>query len=363
MKRVLMAAIAAAVCALCACGVKETQPQADIPTGEPASAEQGATDSPTASPTENPAPTVCPGQHGDLKIVLEGENGEWYEISALGRMISRSTSHADGSTMEEADGCTLPYCYGDVCDQLPAIKTDASISISPPDWPGYERDPVEKITAYTENAEGSLEEFREFEDISALERFINAEWDAHEELIFEIIVRYTDRYYSNGSLSTGLDGWSFKLIPFGAEAGADPAYSREDFLILTDNGQRVTPFICPLNSTKYVEPTGDSSGGFLHGDSMEFFNPRMRVEGDLPIVSRTFEYAPGEDCRVTLINVFDRETLEQTHRNITRAQLDELIESSPDGLIVELWVTHTGRYIEAEDDNEYETFSYAFIAE
>lgn len=142
-----------------------------------------------------------------------------------------------------------------------------------------------------------------------------------------------------------------------------PAPAREDFLILTDNGQRVAPFICPLYSTHYVEPSDTSSGGFLHGDSEEFFDYRLRIEGGLPTVGPGFAYSLGEDCSLSVINVYSAASKERLESGISEARMRELAASSDEPLIIEIWVQHNGRFIEAENDREHEAFSYAFTVE
>lgn len=139
-----------------------------------------------------------------------------------------------------------------------------------------------------------------------------------------------------------------------------------DYMWLSYNGEMVLLFKSFYYGKTYVE-SDDGSGGFLHADGVAFLVGLRAAIGTDDVRSKLPEVGPGfkpiyaEDCRLTGIRVYDTETLEPLESGLTFDGLLKFIDDSESDVVVQMIVLHTGRYIEAMEENEHDAYSFAFI--
>ena len=275
---------------------------------------------------------------GWLKIIWDGTEVLPFEYRALGdKLVSYAGLAEEGPIL----GLYLPEIYRN----LPGVGRENSFELKVYEWAS-----VYRIDVY----DGS---FVRAAQCLSLKEFYEYAKQHPEELIVDVRLFVPGCEIFEEPVEREGMGYAFVLCRADEYPCEQAELAPEDHLVLTDGGARLMPHICPLYSTRYFE----EGGGFLHGDSIEFFDRTLRLTGDLPEVGADFEYSVGENCRITQINVYDPDSLEGISLAISAQELEKLVSSLEGSVIVEMHVLHTGRYIEAADDNECEAFSYAFI--
>lgn len=142
----------------------------------------------------------------------------------------------------------------------------------------------------------------------------------------------------------------------------EPAAERpeEDWLILTWNGERVTPCIRFLYGTSVAE-NEDGSLSAIEADGAAFFEGIKGAVGQTPEVGPDFELEIAEGCWLQQVKVYDPVSLEERAFDAAAQEILDIIHlGSPEDVIVEAIVTHTGNYYASLDESERMTYSYAF---
>lgn len=133
------------------------------------------------------------------------------------------------------------------------------------------------------------------------------------------------------------------------------------YMWLISGDDMVLPYKAFAYGASYVEPYGDNNGGMLHADGKAFFNGILSEADEFPAVGPDLEIVLYDSCALAAINVYDAETHEPVVSNIGADEFKELISASGRDLIAVMTAVHTGRYIEAIGESEYDAYMFGFI--
>ena len=152
--------------------------------------------------------------------------------------------------------------------------------------------------------------------------------------------------------------------PEGARATENPPEPEEprecEYMHILWNGERIEPYKSFAWSDDHVVYE-DGRTGWLCADGVGFGYELPEVIDELPVVGPDFEAVLDEDCRLDHAAVYDPETFEQTAFEIDSDTILKLVHAGFRDHVVEMVISHRGRYIEEDDKYEYSAFSCAFI--
>ncbi|MBQ1718233.1 MAG: hypothetical protein II031_03660 [Bacteroidales bacterium] len=185
-----------------------------------------------------------------------------------------------------------------------------------------------------------------------------------DKYTFEDIFRVTDSSQLPSSQlpsSAGAD-WVIVEMSCNAELSPDPLMEHpEDCVVLTWNGQRITP-CCEYCCDTEVHMDGNGKWIVAKGDGFAFSEGAAEASARFPIVGPDFGLELGENCKVLDLELFDMEgrgILDES--KLEGKDVEGLIRSCEGDRIVILTVKHTGRYFEAVNTYEDATYGYGFI--
>ena len=180
------------------------------------------------------------------------------------------------------------------------------------------------------------------------------------DIVIEMIVEHTGEFIeSEGEYE--LDAYSCVFLVKADGSESEPS-AENLYLRLSWNGKLISPYSSFYCGKTYVE-NEEGGGSFLYADGMNIFYQLPGLIGDnqLPEVGPGFETVLYTDCRIVKTYAYDPVSFERLGMDFSDAELQKLLDENEGGVIVEMLVCHTGKYIESEDDHEYDEYSFAFI--
>ena len=166
--------------------------------------------------TPGPAPTVCPGSHGMLLLVFIDDKGVRNELLPYCCAICSSVYCEQDTGGDlfgvEMDGMSV-YDFLDNCyDELPVTVSGTDFEAELPNTYSCRFD---EIRVWRLGAPDEAEPIR-FNSVDELKEYASdsAAWSGADELLAEICVKYSSRYWTDGvhvGNADGIDGYGFLI--------------------------------------------------------------------------------------------------------------------------------------------------------
>ena len=342
MKKSIFIIILSAALALCACTFND-KPKDDGPVSV---VTTEASDEPLESASQEPAPPI----NGRFS-----EDG-WLKILSGGAVILPLEHDVPGDELSSyaglvSEGVPLGAYLPDIYETLPVIDRSNGFGLDVYEWGS-----IYLIDVFDASFERIAHGLNEAELYSFAAEHI-------EELIVDVRIFVPGCEIFEEPTEREGAGYAFILSDTGKEAAAEP------FMRLYSFGMEVPTREFYFHSYTAFYQDGKATG-MLNGDGIAFFDPDHIASAydELPgcslCRSEGLDIRLSEGSKIAYIYVYDPANGFERTTLHSKAELDRLIiGSAADNTeyVVEVIVTHEGDYIEALDETERVTNSYAFI--